>query len=150
MIMNRRKMADELLEARWFGGSKSQNAIAKMLSFRSRRQWLCVYYGNDKSHLAPDYERYSRSSASTRSVGHYITWFCTRISILIYNYWFRMKMSYWIVDVSCRWTAFRAWAALIYRALNVRRNDDSHHTNVRHNDNGHRSIARVSREWRDK
>jgi hypothetical protein len=31
---------------------------------------LYVHSGNDKSHLAPDYERYSRPSASTRSVGH--------------------------------------------------------------------------------
>jgi hypothetical protein len=46
---------------------------------------LYVYSGNDKSHLAPDYERYNRSSAPTRSVRHYIKWFRTRISIVVQN-----------------------------------------------------------------
>jgi hypothetical protein len=52
---------------------------------------LYVHSGNDQSRFAPDYERYSHPSAPTRSVGHCIKWFCTRISILIYNSRFRMK-----------------------------------------------------------
>jgi hypothetical protein len=52
---------------------------------------LSVHSGNDESHLARHSERYSRSSGPTQSIGHYIKWFWTRISILIYNSWFRMK-----------------------------------------------------------
>jgi hypothetical protein len=42
---------------------------------------LYVDSGNDKSHWAPDYETYSRPSAPAGSVGHYIKWLGTRISI---------------------------------------------------------------------
>jgi hypothetical protein len=52
---------------------------------------LNMHSGNDKSHLAPDYKRYSGSSAPPRSVRHSIKWFCTIINILICNSWFKMK-----------------------------------------------------------
>jgi hypothetical protein len=52
---------------------------------------LYMHSGNDKSHLASNYERYSCPSAATWSVGHYMKWFCARIGFLIYNSWFRMK-----------------------------------------------------------
>jgi hypothetical protein len=42
---------------------------------------LYMHSGNDKSYLAPDYERYSRPSTPTRSVGHYLKWFCTGRSV---------------------------------------------------------------------
>jgi hypothetical protein len=43
---------------------------------------LSVRSGNHKSHLAPDYERYSRPSAPPKSVCDYIKLFCTGIGIL--------------------------------------------------------------------
>jgi hypothetical protein len=51
----------------------------------SDRVTLYVHSGTDQSHLAPNHERHSCLSAPTRSIGYYIKWFCTRISILIYN-----------------------------------------------------------------
>jgi hypothetical protein len=85
-------MTDRLLEVPWLGCLRFQNATGKnvVITF-SDTMTLHVHSGNDKSHLAPDYERYSRPSAPTRSIGHYIKWFCTRTSILRYNSWFKMK-----------------------------------------------------------
>jgi hypothetical protein len=47
----------------------------------SDKMTLYVHSGNDQSNLALDSERYSGPSAPIRSVGHYIKWFCTRMSI---------------------------------------------------------------------
>jgi hypothetical protein len=54
------------------------------------------------------------------------------------------------MDMSCRWTTFRARSPLVYRWLNVRRNEHSDHTKVLCEDESRRSIAWVSREWPDK
>jgi hypothetical protein len=54
------------------------------------------------------------------------------------------------VDISCRWTTFRARTPLVYRGLNGQTNDKSDHTNVRREDKSQCSIAWVSREWPDK
>jgi hypothetical protein len=92
MIPNPQEMADKLLEAWPFDCSRFQNVIKENVAITfSYTMTLYVQPGNNKSHVAPNYERYGRSSARTRSVGHYIKWFCSRISILIYNSWFRMK-----------------------------------------------------------
>jgi hypothetical protein len=58
-----------------------------------RRYRYDVLGHNDQSHLAPDYERYSHPSASTRSICYYIKWFWTRINHLISNSQFKMKVS---------------------------------------------------------
>jgi hypothetical protein len=102
MILNPWELADGLLEVRWFGCLRFQNAtpVNIIITF-SDTTTLYVHSGDDKSHLTPDSERSSRSSAPTRSVGHDINWFCTRISILIYNSWFRIKMASPIVYMSC-------------------------------------------------
>jgi hypothetical protein len=42
---------------------------------------LWAHSGNHKSNLAPDYEKYSRSSAPPRSVLHYVKRFCARPNI---------------------------------------------------------------------
>jgi hypothetical protein len=78
-----REMADGLLEVRWFGDSRFQNARVKtvVITF-SDTTTLCVHPGNDKSHLAPHYERSSRQSASIRSVRSHIQLFCVGIGIL--------------------------------------------------------------------
>jgi hypothetical protein len=61
-----------------FGHSKFQNATAKNVAIMfSDTMTLYVHSGKDESHLAPDCEICSRSSAPTRSVGHYDKRFCT-------------------------------------------------------------------------
>jgi hypothetical protein len=52
---------------------------------------LCVHFGNDKLHLAPDYERYSCPSAPPWSHRHYQKRFSAGINILIYNTSLRIK-----------------------------------------------------------
>jgi hypothetical protein len=76
------------------GRSRFQNATGKnvVITF-SGTMTLYMHSCNDQSHLAPNYERHSRPSAPTRLVGHCMKWFCARINILIYNSWFRMKVS---------------------------------------------------------
>jgi hypothetical protein len=66
-------MTDGLLEIWQFGCSRFQNATGKnvVVTF-SDIMTLYVRSGNDKWHLAPDYERYSRPFAPPRSVRHYI------------------------------------------------------------------------------
>jgi hypothetical protein len=57
-------MADRLLEVRWFGSSRFQNATGKTVAIVfSDTMTLCVHSGNDKFHLGRDYERYDRLSA---------------------------------------------------------------------------------------
>jgi hypothetical protein len=86
MRANPREMADEPLEVRSFDCSRFQNATGEnVLVTFSDTMTLYVHSGNDKSDLAAHYERHSRSSAPTRSVGHYVQRFCTRIRILISN-----------------------------------------------------------------
>jgi hypothetical protein len=77
-----------------------------------------VHSGNDNSYLAPDSERYAHSSAPTRSVGHYISWFCTRISIfdtwlLIQNKKCPVQLWIWAV----RWRSQKAWSFGIISAF---------------------------------
>jgi hypothetical protein len=86
MRANPREMTNVLLEVRQFGCSRFQNATAKdvVMTF-SDTMTPDVHSGNGKLYLAPDYERFSRPSASTRSVGHWIKRFCAGINILIYN-----------------------------------------------------------------
>jgi hypothetical protein len=61
-----------LLEVRWFGRSRFQNATGKNVDIMfSDTMTLCVHSGNDQPHLAPDSARYSRPSAPGRSVGYY-------------------------------------------------------------------------------
>jgi hypothetical protein len=56
---------------RQFGRSKFQNATGKnVVIMFSDIMTLYVHSGHDKSHLAPDSERYVRSSAPTGSVAH--------------------------------------------------------------------------------
>jgi hypothetical protein len=73
MRPNPREKANGLIEVWWFGCSRFQNATGKtvVITF-SDRMTLYLHSINDKSHLAPDYERCSRPSAPTRSLGHYI------------------------------------------------------------------------------
>jgi hypothetical protein len=72
--------ADGLLEVQW-GRSRFQNAIATnvIIAF-SDTATLYVHSGNNKSHLAPDDERYSCSSAPFRSVRHDLVWNLSPIS----------------------------------------------------------------------
>jgi hypothetical protein len=76
-------MTDGLLEVRWFGCSRFQNARVKnvVITF-SDTTTLYVHPRNDKSHLSSDYERYSRPSAPLRSARYHINLFCAGISIL--------------------------------------------------------------------
>jgi hypothetical protein len=79
---NPRETADMLLEVRWFGCSRFQITTAKNIIIPfSDTMTFSVHSGNDKSYLAPDYERYSCPSALARSVGHDIKLFCARINI---------------------------------------------------------------------
>jgi hypothetical protein len=67
------EMAGGILEIRQFGHWRFQNAPGKNVVIAlSDTMTLYVHSGNDKSHLASDYERDNRSSAPTRSAGHYI------------------------------------------------------------------------------
>jgi hypothetical protein len=85
-------MVDGLLEVRSFGCSRFQNAPGESVAITfSDTMILYVHSGNDQSHSAPDYEKFSRPSAPTRSVGHGIKSICIRIRILIYHSWFRLK-----------------------------------------------------------
>jgi hypothetical protein len=73
MRLNPREMADRLFKVQWLGCSRFQNAMAKnaVIKFSD----ITTFYmrsGNDKSHFAPDDERYSRLSAPPRSIRHYI------------------------------------------------------------------------------
>jgi hypothetical protein len=66
-------MADGALEVRGFACSRPQNATEEnaFITF-SDIMTFYVHSGHEKSHLGLEYERYSRSSAPTRSVGYYI------------------------------------------------------------------------------
>jgi hypothetical protein len=64
MIPNPREMADGLLEVRWFGCSRFQNATGEtVVILFSDTMTLSVHSDNDKWHLAQDYDRCSRRSA---------------------------------------------------------------------------------------
>jgi hypothetical protein len=64
------------------GCSRLQNATAKnVVIMFSDTVTLWVHSSNDKSNLAPDYERYSRPSAPPWSVRYYIKLFCARVNI---------------------------------------------------------------------
>jgi hypothetical protein len=66
-------MAHGLLEVRWFGYWRLQNATVEnvMITF-SDTVTVSVPFGNNNSHLAPDYNSYSGSSAPVPSVRHYV------------------------------------------------------------------------------
>jgi hypothetical protein len=83
MRPNPRKTVNELLEVRWPGYSRFQNATAKnvVITFLNTMT-LCVHSRNDELHLAADYERYSHPSAPSRSVRHSMKSFCAGIRIL--------------------------------------------------------------------
>jgi hypothetical protein len=69
MRPNPREMADGLIEVRLFGCARFQNATREdIVTTFPDTMTLYVHSGNDQFYLAPDYERYSRPSASTRSI----------------------------------------------------------------------------------
>jgi hypothetical protein len=62
--------------------SRLQNATAKsIVSMFSDTVTLWVHSSNDKSNLAPDYERYSRLWAPPRSIRYYINQFYARLNV---------------------------------------------------------------------
>jgi hypothetical protein len=67
---------------------------------RTERHSICILVMT-----SPISHRITRDAAvqqfPIRSIGDYMKWFCTRINILIYNFWFRMKSTRSIVDMSC-------------------------------------------------
>jgi hypothetical protein len=72
-MSNPREMADGLFEVRLFGCPRFQNAtMENIVILFSDTMTLYVHFGNNESHLAPNSERYTLSSAPTRSVGDYI------------------------------------------------------------------------------
>jgi hypothetical protein len=82
MTPNPQETVDGLLAFRQLGCSKFQNATGEnaVMTF-SDTTTLDVHSGNDKSHLAPDSERYISPSVPSQPVGHSIQWFCAIISI---------------------------------------------------------------------
>jgi hypothetical protein len=71
MKPNPGEMVDGLPAVRWDGCSRFQNVTAKnvVITF-SDTMILFMHSGNDKSHFAPDHERYSCPLAPPRSVCH--------------------------------------------------------------------------------
>jgi hypothetical protein len=128
-------MADWLLEVRWFGCPRFQNATAKnVVIVFSDTMTLDVHFGHDKSNLAPDYERCKRTPAPTRSSRYYIQYFYTRISTLIYNSWFRIKNVQSSHGYELSLNDLLGVNRFDLSGFNGCRNDNSDYTNDRHNE----------------